>query len=242
MADTADVVRAGTRAMAAQMHTSIPAKVTLYDPVTNTLACEAVTNQPFFNVDGTRDWEALPSLVGVPVLWPRFGGRVIRGMLLPGDHVLLVFSETSLAEWRATGQVSNPIDSRRHSVGYPFAIPGAFPDTDPLSPTDAIEVAAGALLIGTDGGDSEQIIIGGLIPGIRLGAGVTTPVAMAPGTLAFMAAVATYIAGVTTAALNAPTNADHTLFAAAIGALGAPVATAATAAITAVPSLNTKAE
>lgn len=177
MTTQADLFREHGNTLKADIHTGIPAKVTLYDPTTNTLACEVAVREPLFLADGDREYMSYPSLVNVPVQWPRFGGKVVRGMLEPGDWVWLAFSEASLAEWRGSGQTSEPVDARRLSMGYPFATPGAFPDTEPLNADDALEVAAGALLIGEDGGD--QILIGGLLPGIRFGKTAIVPIALA---------------------------------------------------------------
>ncbi len=161
MPSHAEILTAHGQSLKADIHTGIPAKVILYDPLTNTLACEVAVKEPLFLADGDREYTALPTLLNVPVQWPRFGGKVIRGMIDPGDWVWLAFSEASLAEWRSTGQTSSPVDARRLSIGYPFATPGAFPDCEPLTPADALEIAAGAMIIGEDGGPN-RIVIGGL--------------------------------------------------------------------------------
>ncbi len=235
---TAEILTAHGQTLKADIHTGIPAKVILYDPLTNTLACEVAVKEPLFLADGDREYTALPTLLNVPVHWPRFGGKVVRGMIDPGDWVWLAFSEASLAEWRSTAQVSSPVDARRLSIGYPFATPGAFPDCQPLDPTDAIEVASGAMIIGEDGGD--QILIGGLLPGIRCGKLAVMPVALAPPLVTALAAVAAYIAALTAALVANP--AVYAGFAAAMAAPGATVATALGLVATAVPSTLTKSE
>ncbi len=186
----AEVLETHGRALKAAIHTSLPAVVKAYNPVTNVVLAQPSIKAAFFKGDGEREYDTLP-VVPFPVLWPRFGGKVIRGLLEPGDHVLLVFSEAGLAEWRATGQMSEPRDARRLSIGYGFAIPGAYPDVEAMSPADAIEVAAGALIIGEDGGD--QMLIGGTVPGIRFGKLALSPVALAIPTNAGIAGVVTAI-------------------------------------------------
>lgn len=242
MASTADLFDAHGRTLKAEVHTGIPGKVVLYDPVTNTLACEVAVKEPLFLRDGEdREYDALPTLTNVPVQWPRFGGKVVRGMLQPGDWVWLAFSEASLAEWRATGQVSEPVDARRLSIGYPFATPGAFPDCQPMSETDALEVAAGAMIVGEDGGD--QILIGGIVPGIRLGKTAIEPIAKAPAVIAFATALETALAAMATAATA---TAIVPVTGAGLGAFLAPVVAALTTALAALtadsPSLLTKSE
>jgi hypothetical protein len=165
------------RNLQSELFTGVPAQVVAYDPVTNTIDAQIVVKHAVFDRYHEREYEEFPILPSVPVLLPRAGGKVVRLPIEPGDFVWLAFSQASLAEWRTTGQVSEPTDARRHSIGYAFAIPGAFPDVSPLSPTDVAEVAAGALIVGEDGGT--QIIVGGTVPGIRLGKAATSPVAKA---------------------------------------------------------------
>lgn len=188
----AEFVEAAGRTLAAHIHTSIPAKVVKYDPVLNTVDA-AIVVKDFVFVDGEREYDGDIVIPSVPVQWPRGGGKIARLPLEEGDHVILLFSERSLAEWRTTGQTSEPLDARRLSVGYPFAIPGVAPDVEPLSPADVAEVTAGAMIVGDDGG-AAQVIIGGTVPGVRFGKLAVKPVALGPPVVAFMAAVAAWIA------------------------------------------------
>lgn len=163
----------------AKMHAGIPARVVKYDPVKNTVDAQIVVKNALFDRDGEREYEEYPTIPSVPVLWPRAGGKIIRLPLEADDFVWLAFSDAALGEWRTTGQLSEPKDARRHSIGYAFATPGAFPDAQPLSPADAAEVAAGAMIIGEDGSSTDQIIIGGTAPGIRFGKTATSAIALA---------------------------------------------------------------
>src|SRR5690606_32376085 len=40
----------------------------------------------------------------------------------PGNHVWVMFSEAAMAQWRTTGQISEPADLRRHDLSYACAI------------------------------------------------------------------------------------------------------------------------
>ncbi len=199
-ASLAEVIELAGRNLQAGMFTGVPAEVVTYDPVTNTISARIVVKNALFDRSGARDYESFPVIPAVPVMWPRGGGKVVRLPLEPGDSVWLAFSQAALAEWRTTGQTSEPIDSRRHSIGYPYAIPGAFPDVSPLSAADAIEVAAGAMIVGEDGGD--QMIIGGTLPGVRFGKLAISPVALSVPTDAGIAGVIAAV-NANTAALEA---------------------------------------
>lgn len=193
-----EILEAANRTLAARIHTSIPAKVVLYDPATNTVSAEIAVKDFVFDGDGERKYDDAIVFSLVPVMWPRGGGKVVRLPLIPGDTVNLLFSERSLAEWRTTGQTSEPIDSARLSNGYPVAMPGLSPDVKPLSPLDVIEMAAGALIVGDDGG-AVQMLIGGTIPGVRFGKLAVSPVALAVPTNAGLAANTAAVAALTTA-------------------------------------------
>jgi hypothetical protein len=237
MPSQAEIFAAHGQSLKAAIHTGIPAKVVLYEPVTNTVTCEAVVKEPLFLSDGDREYSALPTFIQVPVIWPRAGGKIVRLPIEAGDFVWLVFSEASLAEWRATGQLSEPTDARRLSIGYPYAIPGAFPDVETLSPTDALEVAAGGMIMGEDGGD--QILVGGLLPGIRFGKTAVIPIALGTPTVTALTALSTWVA-----ALQAAMAANLTppLVATAMATATTTLVTALTTAATAVPSTLVKSE
>jgi hypothetical protein len=67
----------------------------------------------------------LPVLQDVPVLVPSGGGYSLTFPIMPGDEVLLVFSDTSLDVWLEAGGVNNdPINQRRHSLSDAVAIFG----------------------------------------------------------------------------------------------------------------------
>jgi hypothetical protein len=111
-------------------------------------------------------FEEPPVFPGIPVVWPRAGGYVLTMPLTVGDFVWIMYSERSLAEWRSTGQKSDPVDASRHD-GYAVCIPGAFPDTTPLANGDTSARQAG-LIIGKNGA-VQQIRINGSY--LELGAG-----------------------------------------------------------------------
>jgi hypothetical protein len=184
-----EAIEAAIRTATSRIYKSLPAEVVAYDPTTNTVNAKPCIKVPFFDGAGDREYDELPILPSVPVIWPRAGGNVLRSAIDPGDFVWLMFSDLSLAEWRTTGQTSEPTDARRHSLGHAFAIPGAFPDVDPLSPTDVAEIVAGAMIVGADGG-AAQMVVGGTLPGFRFGKLAVSPVALAVPLLAYVSAAA----------------------------------------------------
>jgi hypothetical protein len=183
----AELVQLGIDSFANRLFKAGPGIVRIYDPVTNTAFVQPAVKHAMPTEDGGRVFEDLPEIPFVPVIFPRAGGFVMRTPVAPGDSVLLVYCDSSLAEWRQGGGTAEPEDARRHSIGWPVAIPGFFPDSSPMS---AIDGAAAALqmIIGQDGGS--QLRIGPT--GIELApSGVTPamPLALAPPLVSYLALV-----------------------------------------------------
>jgi hypothetical protein len=193
-----EAIDSAVRTANARVRVSLPAKVLTYNPVTNSINAEIQVKDFVFD-EGEREYETLPAIPNVPVQWPRAGGKIVRLPIVPGDYVLLVFSSLSLAEWRLTGQLSEPKDSRRNSIGYCFAIPGVSPDVSPPSPADVVEVAAGGMIVGEDGG-AAQMVVGGTVPGIRFGKAASSPVALSVPVEGSLAALMAYVDAVAAAA------------------------------------------
>jgi hypothetical protein len=231
-------------ALLEEIHKACPAKVTAYDPLTNTIVAKPVVKRPVATTDGV-DYEDLPEIPFVTVQWPRAGGYVLTCPITPGDTVLLVFTDFSLAEWRATGEVSEPADVRRHSAGWPVAIPGVYADIAPLDPLDIVARTTG-MIIGRDGQPEQIRIQPGLIQightpfgapieisaaGIKLGGILALDaVALATPTNAGLAAVQAAIVAICgylaslQAALNSHVHTGVTAGAASSGAPGTPFA------------------
>jgi hypothetical protein len=117
------------------------------------------------------------------------------------------FGEASLGEWRTTGQHSQPSDARRHSVGWPWCVPGLYPDTKPLAAGDQTARDAG-LVIGKDGSNEQIRFAAGEI---KAGANATDFVALA-----------TLVANELTAIKNWANNHTHSGVTAGAGTSGAP--------------------
>jgi hypothetical protein len=166
------------RSFLSNVHTSMPGKVVTFYPATATTGpmadVELAVKHQVFDDDGNRTYEDYQTLQAVPVGCLRAGGYVIWLPVVAGDTVNVLFSESSIDEWRSSGQTSKPWDARRHSIGWPICVPIIAPDVMPLAVGDAAARLAG-MVVGRDGQD-EQIRIG---PGtIQIGATATDFVAL----------------------------------------------------------------
>jgi hypothetical protein len=170
-----EVIRDAIIARLAEVMTCTVGRIKVYDPKSQTAEIVLVMRRPFNIGADEVQFEDLPVLPNVPILWPRTGSAFIHLPLMAGDHVLVVFTHDNIGAWRATGSVSEPDDLRRHGLGSAVAIPGIAPDLEPL--TDAP-------LPGMD--PTEAVLGGGVFRvGSKTGA---VPVALAPIVAAFITA------------------------------------------------------
>jgi hypothetical protein len=234
----AEPILAGVGAAVDDIHVARAGKVTAYDALTNTAFVKPMVKRAVFGVDADdRSYEELPEIPFVPVLWPRAGAYVVTMPLAVGDTVLLVFCDVSHAEWRVDGGESEPADARRHSVGWPVAVPGLYPDNQPLS-SAALDVAAriAGAIIGEHGGNNRVEFTS---TGIKIGADAIDFVALATPTQAgIAAAMAAANAGISAAVSMISTFNSHTHsgVTAGAGVTGPPVIPAGSGPATAGPA------
>lgn len=160
--DLAELIEGAIASQLLDLHTAIPGKVKSYDAAKQTAEVIIQVRAATPAEDGSTVAEEPPVIPNVPVQWPRGGGFALHFPLAAGDHVLLVFSEAAIGHWRASGQVADPGDLRRHSLAYPVAIPGIAPDAGVLTDAPAgegvVNVPAGKVLrIG--GGEADFVAL-----------------------------------------------------------------------------------
>lgn len=143
----AEVIRRAIDSRALDLHVALPGRVEKYDAATQTAEVLPMVRRAIVDEDGDVQHEDLPPIPNVQIAFPRGGGFSATWPLDKGDHVLLVFNSWATGQWRETGDISDPIDLRKHSLSNPVAIPGVAPKREVL-PTDAaaavIEVAGTA--------------------------------------------------------------------------------------------------
>jgi hypothetical protein len=118
----AEVIRTAIDSRLLSLHTSMPGVVVAYNPALQTADVQPVIERAVPTSDGDIEHERLPVIHNVPVEWPGGGGYAMVFPILPGDFVWLIFSEVATAKWRATGQISEPGDLRRHDLSYAMAL------------------------------------------------------------------------------------------------------------------------
>lgn len=130
------------------LHTSFPAKVIAYDLDAQTVDLSPAIAREVRGDDPEEPWgfEAMPTLVHVPVMWPRAGGHAITFPLKAGDWVLVVCAEQSTMLWRQKGTVNtHPAINDPHGLNGCVALPGWFPDTKKLGNVSGTDLVIGNL-------------------------------------------------------------------------------------------------
>lgn len=170
----AEVVSGAIEARLEDCHVAIPGRVVRYYPERQTVDVAPAVKLPLRAGEQGGDvaYEDLPTWPDVPVAWPSGGGYFCAFPLAADDPVMLVFSDVAMGDYLTTGKESAPIDTRRHSLGYPIAIPGGA-RPDPKALKDASKDGA---IIGKDNAQTQIKITG---TDITVGKDATDYVALA---------------------------------------------------------------
>ena len=142
--DLRDLLEQSQNAAIEGVHVACDARVLSYDAAKRTIdALPTVRRRLQDPTTGEVFYEDYPPLANVPVMWPTGGPFGLTLPLSAGDIVTLVFLDVSNAEFRASGQVSDPIDPERHGISYPRAFPGSFHDAQTFAASSATKAVLG---------------------------------------------------------------------------------------------------
>jgi hypothetical protein len=142
------------------LHTSFPAQVLAYDPIGQTVDVRPALLREYEVDDPSApvDFDTLPDIYNVPILWLRAGGFVITFPIAVGDWVKIDCAEQSTLKWRITGQTrEHPGLIDPHGLNGCVATPGWYPDTEKLANVSTTDL----VLQSEDGATSVRITSGG---------------------------------------------------------------------------------
>lgn len=130
------------------LHVALPGRIDSYDLDNQRVDVQPLLQRTPVASDGTElAVETLPILHDVPLVFPRGGGFFMSLPVVAGDLVLLVFVERSMDVWLdGQGDLTKPLDFRRHNLSDAVAIPGLYPLKRPLA-----DAHAENLVVGLDG-------------------------------------------------------------------------------------------
>lgn len=140
----AEVITGAIDSKLLDLHTCMPGVVVGFDAIGQSVNVQPVIKRAIHSYAGELVHEQLPIIHNVPVAFPGGGGYVMRFPVTAGDHVWLMFSEAAMSQWRTTGQISEPLDLRRHDLSYACAMYLPFGTV-----AEAVEAAADPLLPST---------------------------------------------------------------------------------------------
>jgi len=133
-----------------EVHTSMPGRITEFDPVEQRAEVQPMVNRLIETEEGDELEEPFPPITDVPIIFPRTKNFVVTFPIEVGDLVLLLFTERSIDKWLSsdakTPVPTNPDDFFRHDLSQAVAIPGLYPFGRPVTNFDNE-----ALTIGADG-------------------------------------------------------------------------------------------
>jgi hypothetical protein len=152
-----ELVRLALESWARDIHTAIPGRIEKYDAAKQVADVLPVIRDARPAETGETELFDPPVIPNVPVQWPRGGGYALHFPLAKGDHVILLFQESAIGQWRESGEVAEPGDLTRFGFGYPIAIPGIAPNAGAIEGASSSEARiivgpGGALAIGDAAG------------------------------------------------------------------------------------------
>jgi hypothetical protein len=150
--ELADIIRGAIENRLAEVHTMIPAKVESYDPASQKADVTPLIKRFQEGADGETIEEDYPKISGVPVAFPRAGSLAITFPIQAGDHVTLIFCETSTEAFQSSAGRApvSPDLFQRFDLTDAVAIPGWYPDQKALGSTDQENVVIGQDGLPTD--------------------------------------------------------------------------------------------
>lgn len=123
--DQDELFRRNNDKLSRDIRVAIPASVVSFDAEKQTITAQPLIREKLINrQNGQTGFVTLPQLVDVPVCFARGGSCVLTMPVQPGDEVLIVFSDTNIDSWFASGGIQNWNDRRRHDLSDAIAIIG----------------------------------------------------------------------------------------------------------------------
>lgn len=123
----------------------LPGEIVSYNPATGRASCVV----GLVGQTAAGQTQAPIPLPDVPVVWPRFGGYSLVGMLYPGDGVLLAIADRAIDRWLLAGGVVPLESDRMHELTDAIAIPGLAPLTRPPPAAGAAGLYLGSPTLAT---------------------------------------------------------------------------------------------
>ena len=130
-------IREAIRSQLIDVHTMLPGKVKAYYPSKGTVDVDLTVKQRRRQPNGETEAIAFPTLMNIPLAFPRCASAWDTWPVAADDLVLVHFAERELGDWvqSGVGQVIDPGDGPTHTLNGAIAYLGGHPATHPITPT-----------------------------------------------------------------------------------------------------------
>ena len=150
--------------MSSQIRVAMPGIVNSVDLQAQTVTVQLAL-QGKVSGQNTSNWQDMPLLLDVPIVWPRAGGFALTLPVKAGDECLVVFGDRCIDSWWQSGGVQKPMDERTHDLSDAFAVFGIT-----SQPRKLANVQADAIELRDDGRANWLQIKNGSINAVTTGA------------------------------------------------------------------------
>lgn len=120
--DPEESLRLALESQQAQIWTALPGIVSGVDLAKQTVSVQPTVQGSVTDANGNVSNVNMPTLVDVPIVWPRAGGFALTFPIKAGDEVLVVFSSRCIDSWWQSGGIGAPAEARMHDLSDGFAV------------------------------------------------------------------------------------------------------------------------
>ena len=104
-----------------ELNTFMPAEVISYDPEKQTVDVQPALKTNIYTPPTSKP---KPQLTKIPVIYPRSGGGYVHIPIKAGDQIGIIFSQSSITNWKLEGGLSEVDSVRCHDFNDAVAIVG----------------------------------------------------------------------------------------------------------------------
>ncbi len=139
----AEIILEAIESRLLDVHTALPGRIESYDNVTQTADIQLEIQRMIVDDSGQYVTEDLPKLPNVRIAFPRSSNFFISFPLDKDDKVLVLFSESSIDQYRSKGKNTTPADGRRFTLTGAIAFPVDITNDAELTDSHASHMAMG---------------------------------------------------------------------------------------------------
>jgi hypothetical protein len=128
--------------LARGLWTAVPGTIQSYNSAQMTATVQINIRDFWRQQNGDYTWETVPTLLDVPVAFPRGGGLLLTFPIAAGDECLIVFANRCIDGWWQSGGVQNEMEFRANFLSDGIAVMGlwSLPNVPPAISSSAAQL------------------------------------------------------------------------------------------------------